>query len=190
MAQPKKTPLWIVALPALFFAGLALMFYIQLQKGGNDGQLPSALVGKPIPLTQALPLAGTTIRGFASDDFQNKITLVNIWASWCGPCRAEHPLLMRVAQDETIQLFGINYKDAPDQAVAFLVELGNPYAAINTDRKGNAAIEWGVFGVPETYVVGPDGMIAYRYAGPLTDQLYQDLIQPEIDKARLKLATQ
>lgn len=190
MANTKKTPLWIMALPALFFAGLAALFYIQLQRGGNDGQLPSALVGKPIPITEPAPLADTAILGFASADFQGKISLVNVWASWCVPCRVEHPILMRLSQEQDIQIFGINYKDAPDQAVAFLNELGNPYTAINADRRGRASIEWGVFGVPETYVVGPDGLIAYRYAGPLTDALFASLIQPEIDKARLQLVPQ
>ena len=183
----EKTAWWIAALPLIFFAGLAAIFYVQLQKG-DDGQLPSALIGKPTPITEAAPLNGSTIPGFTNENFQGKVTLVNVFASWCGPCRAEHPLLMEQAILGEVQILGINYKDAPDQAQAFLDELGNPYRAVNADRKGRASIEWGVFGVPETYVVDGDGMVVFRYAGPLTPSLFQSLIQPEIDKAKAKIA--
>lgn len=187
MNTAKQTPIWIVLLPLIFFAGLAAMFYVQLQKG-DDGQLPSALIGKPVPITEAAPLEGSTIAGFTHERFLGQVTLVNVFASWCGPCRAEHPLLMEQAILGDVQIFGINYKDAPDQALAFLDELGNPYKAVNADRRGRASIDWGVFGVPETYVVDGDGQVTFRYAGPLTQSLFQSLIQPEIDKARAKLA--
>lgn len=115
--------------------------------------------------------------------FEGQVTLVNVWGSWCVPCRQEHPLLMELAQDDRIRIAGINYKDQPENALRFLGELGNPYDAIGVDQSGRAVIDWGVYGVPETFLVGPDGTILYKHVGPITQSAVLENLLPEIDKA-------
>ena len=121
--------------------------------------------------------------GLKRADLTGKLTLVNVFASWCGPCRLEHPQLEALAGDGRIRLVGINYKDQPANALRFLGDMGNPYAAIGVDEKGRAAIDWGVYGVPETFVVGPDGIIRYKFIGPITEEALTRVVRPEIDKA-------
>ena len=153
------------------FLGLAALFFSARRR--RSSKLPSALIGQPAPDTPLPPVAGlerdgAPVPGIASADFKGAVTLVNVWASWCVPCHDEAPLLMKLAEDKRIRVVGINYKDQPDNARRFLGRYGNPFAAVGADANGRAAIEWGVYGVPETFVVGRDGRIAYKLVGPIT----------------------
>lgn len=181
--RPKPGRRWLAALPFAVFMALAGVFLFQLVSGRDASVVPSALIGAPAPRTVLPPLEGTGLPGFDPSQFAGKVTLVNVWASWCAPCRQEHPLLMRLAQDGRIAIAGLNYKDRPENARRFLGELGNPYSAIGTDSTGRAAIEWGVYGVPETFLVGPDGTILYKHVGPFTAEVVTGALLPEIDRA-------
>lgn len=169
-------------LPLALFVGLAGLFLMQLLSGRDAAQIPSALIGEQAPETNLPPLDGTGLPGLNSSEFSGKVTLVNVWASWCGPCREEHPLLMQLAQDKRFEIAGLNYKDSSDNARRFLGGLGNPYTAIGVDAAGRAAIDWGVYGVPETFMVGKDGSILFKHVGPLTAQAVSQMM-PEIEKA-------
>jgi cytochrome c biogenesis protein CcmG, thiol:disulfide interchange protein DsbE len=159
----------LVLLPLLVFGGLAALFLTGLL-GGDRGRLPSALIGQPSPMIALPPLDGVTVPGFGGQDLrQGKVRLVNVFASWCAPCHAEHPFLMELAKDPRITIFGVNQKDQPENARRFLGAKGNPYAAVGVDPNGRASIEWGVYGVPETFVVKGDGTIAYKLVGPITE---------------------
>jgi cytochrome c biogenesis protein CcmG/thiol:disulfide interchange protein DsbE len=188
-ADPTQPPRrWLVLLPLAVFLGLAGLFYYRLVSGTNTSDVPSALIGKPVPAFSLPPLQGLTIAGqpaagLATADLAGRVTVVNVWASWCVPCRQEHPLLAALATDTRIRLVGINYKDDPENALRFLGQLGNPFAAVGTDRQGRTAIDWGVYGVPESFVVGRDGRIAYKYIGPLDAEGLAARLKPEIEKA-------
>jgi len=173
----------ILLLPLGFFVALAAVFLIRLESGVDPDAIPSALVGAPAPAFDLPPLDGVAVPGLKRADLDGKVTLVNVFASWCGPCRQEHPVLEELAKDKRIRLVGINYKDQPENARRFLGDLGNPYAAIGVDRQGRAAIDWGVYGVPETFVIGADGIIRYKFIGPLTDETAAGVLMPEIEKA-------
>lgn len=168
---------WLVWLPLAIFAALAALFFFRLG-AGDPSRLPSALIGKPAP-TLALPAleglaeSGVPVPGLDPAIFKDGVTVVNVWASWCVPCRDEHPFLVRIAEDKRLRLVGINYKDAPENARRFLGRFGNPFAAVGVDRGGRAAIEWGVYGVPETFIVGRDGTIAYKHIGPIDERGYE-----------------
>jgi len=177
----------LLLLPLAVFLGLAALFYVGLLEG-DPSRLPSALIGKPAPPTDLPPLAGITrdgkpVPGIDSDTFKGKVTLLNVWASWCVPCHDEVPLLAQLAKNERIQLVSINYKDTEDNARRFLNRYGNPFAATGRDSKGRAAIDWGVYGVPETYLIGRDGRIAYKLVGPITADNLRDVLEPRIEKA-------
>jgi cytochrome c biogenesis protein CcmG/thiol:disulfide interchange protein DsbE len=156
-------------IPAALFLSLAAIFGLYLYQLGVGGKvvsdLPSALIDRPAPVFALPPIDGDG-PGFSSDRLKGHVSLVNVWASWCPPCRQEHPLLMRLA-GEGVTLYGINYKDRPEAAKAFLAELGNPFKAIGADRTGRVAIDWGVYGYPETFVVDAGGRVRYRHIGPL-----------------------
>ncbi len=185
---PKRGRLWIVAIPIVVFLGLALLFWRGLS--GNPNEIPSALIGKPVPEFSLPPVEGLNVPGFdAASLKQGQVTIVNVWASWCGPCRVEHPLLMELSKRADIRLAGINYKDEPENAVAFLGTLGMPYAAVVADRAGRAAVDWGVYGVPETFVIDGRGIIRFKYIGPLTPEGITGKLNPEIEKARAPLAS-
>jgi len=171
-------------LPLGVFACLALIFLLRLQSGVDPEAIPSALVGKPAPDFTLPPLDGEGVPGLKRADLAGTVTVVNVFASWCVPCRDEHPVLKALAAESGIRLVGIAYKDKPGDTLAFLGEVGNPYAAIGVDESGRAAIDWGVYGVPETFVVGADGVIRYKYIGPLTADSLKSVLDPEIDKAR------
>jgi len=177
----------IVLLPLALFLGLALLFLIRLG-AGDTSRIPSALIGKPAPVTELPPVPGIErdgkpVPGLGAADFKGSVTLLNVWASWCVPCVEEAPLLVRIARDPRIRVAGINYKDSPENAKRFLTRYGNPYAANGMDSNGRAAIEWGVYGVPETFVVGRDGRIAYKLIGPIAVQNIDTVLKPEIEKA-------
>ncbi|MBV8791394.1 MAG: DsbE family thiol:disulfide interchange protein, partial [Pseudolabrys sp.] len=151
-------------------------------------RIPSALIGQMAPQTDLPPLEGLTrdgapMPGLASDAFKSNVTVVNVWASWCVPCRDEVLFLAQLAQDKRIKLVGINYKDQADNARRFLNRYGNPFAATGVDENGRTAIDWGVYGVPETFVVGRDGRIAYKLIGPITADNLAKTLMPEIEKA-------
>ena len=152
-------------LPVLVFVGVGIGLALGLTR--DPSVLPSALLGKPVPTFELPPLAGRAGGGLSSADLQGGgPALVNIFASWCVPCRAEHPLLMALAE-RGVTIHGINYKDEPEQVAAWLDELGDPFARIGADREGRVGIDWGVYGVPETFVVDGEGRIRHRFVGPL-----------------------
>jgi cytochrome c biogenesis protein CcmG, thiol:disulfide interchange protein DsbE len=156
-------------LPALVFLALAVLFLVRLYSG-DPSKVPSALIGRPAPSFALEPLAGgnQAMPGLATDDLKaGKVTVVNVWASWCAPCRQEHPALMELAKDPSIRVVGINYKDASENARRFLGTFGNPYSAVGVDPDGRTSIDWGVYGVPETFIVGGDGTIRYKHIGPI-----------------------
>jgi cytochrome c biogenesis protein CcmG/thiol:disulfide interchange protein DsbE len=177
----------LVLLPLLVFLSIAALFFIRLGDG-DPSRIPSALIGRPVPATDLPPLPGLErdgkpVPGLTTSTFHGAVTLVNVWASWCVPCHDEVPFLERLANDKRIQLVGINYKDAPDNARRFLYRYGNPFAATGRDDAGRASIDWGVYGVPETFLVGRDGRIAYKLVGPITADNLGRTLEPEIEKA-------
>lgn len=172
-----------VLLPLLVFLGLAGLFLSQLLSGRDTSEIPSALIGLPAPQISLPPLEGVKLPGLDSKSFAGKVTLVNVFASWCAPCREEHPVLLGLSQDKRFTLAALNYKDQPENARRFLGDLGNPYQAIGVDPAGRAAIDWGVYGVPETFVIGKDGKIAYKHVGPLTPESVRTLLLPQVEKA-------
>lgn len=184
MTAERKRGRWTVALPFLIFAGLAGLFFYALQTG-DPSKLPSAMLGKPVPDFTLPPLEGLKADGgapvpsFAAADLAGgEPTIVNVFASWCVPCLQEHPMLMALANDTDVRLYGINYKDDPASARRFLGRYGNPFDRVGTDASGRVAIDFGVYGVPETYVISGDGKIAYRHVGPLTEQAINEKILP------------
>lgn len=175
---------WPRLVPVAIFAVLAIFFLVRLETGGNREAIPSALVGKPAPEFSLPPLEGAGVPALARADLVGaKPTVVNVFASWCAPCRLEHPQLEQLAKDDRIRVVGINYKDTPANARRFLDEMGNPFAAIGIDERGRAAIDWGVYGVPETFVVGADGTILYKFIGPISPDALERTLMPEIEKA-------
>ena len=183
----KKRRNLLVLLPLIGFLALAALFLVRLY-AGDPGRLPSALIGRAAPPTDLPPLAGLqrdgkTVPGLSNAAFPGELTLVNVWASWCVPCADEVPFLEQLSKDKRIQLVGINYKDAPDNARRFLNRYGNPFAATGRDEAGRASIDWGVYGVPETFLVGRDGRIAYKLVGPVNDESLTRALGPEIEKA-------
>jgi len=185
-AASSRRPL-LMALPLLFFLGLAMLFWFRLGDG-DPSRIPSALIGHPAPQTVLPPLGGlladgVQVPGLDPAILKGRISLVNVWASWCVPCHDEAPLLTKLAKDKRLQLVGINYKDAPDNARRFLGRYGNPFSIVGVDGNGRAAIEWGVYGVPETFVVGREGTIVYKLVGPITPDNIDSVLKAEIDKA-------
>jgi cytochrome c biogenesis protein CcmG, thiol:disulfide interchange protein DsbE len=179
----RKRPRLVFLVPLALFAALAALFLIRLETGGGSDIVPSALVGKTAPDFSLPALEGSDLPGLSHASLLGNLTLVNVFASWCGPCRIEHPQLEILAKDSRIRLVGINYKDQPQNAGRFLEELGNPYAAIGVDKKGRAAIDWGVYGVPETFIVSPKGIILHKFVGPITEEALEQVMKPEIEKA-------
>ena len=180
---PPPTRRLFVLLPLLVFLGLAGLFLSQLLSGRDVSEVPSALIGLPAPQTNLPALAGSNLPGLDSKAFAGKVTLVNVFASWCAPCREEHPVLLALSQDKRFSMAALNYKDQPENARRFLGDLGNPFQAIGVDEAGRASIDWGVYGVPETFVIGKDGKIAYKHVGPLTADSAETLLLPQIEKA-------
>lgn len=175
--------IWLVLLPLAIFLVLAAIFLAQLLSGRDNQTIPSALIGQLAPATSLPPLDGMDLPGLDSAALSGKVTLVNVWASWCAPCRQEHPLLMVLSANPDLQIAGLNYKDRPENARRFLGDLGNPYDAIGVDNSGRAAIDWGVYGVPESFLVGRDGRIVWKHVGPFDDRSVREGLLPELEKA-------
>jgi cytochrome c biogenesis protein CcmG/thiol:disulfide interchange protein DsbE len=177
----------LALLPLLVFGGIAAtaakMLYDQDVHGKDISAIPSALIGTRAPALALAPLDGATVPALTDAAVKGKLTLVNVFASWCIPCREEHPMLKELAKDTRINIVAINYKDKSENALRFLGELGNPYAAIGVDPDGSAAIDWGVYGIPESYLVGPDGTILYKKVGPFDAAGIKDGLEPAIAKA-------
>jgi cytochrome c biogenesis protein CcmG/thiol:disulfide interchange protein DsbE len=176
-----------VLVPLAVFLALVFLFLLRLYSG-DPSLIPSALIGHPAPQTNLPPVAGlerdgAAVPGIDPARFRGAVTVVNVWASWCVPCHDEAPLLMQLAQDSRVRLIGINYKDQPDNARRFLGRYGNPFSAAGADESGRAAIEWGVYGVPETFVIGKDARIAYKLVGPITADNFAAVLKPQIEKA-------
>jgi cytochrome c biogenesis protein CcmG/thiol:disulfide interchange protein DsbE len=161
--------------PLLVLVGLVVVFAVSMDRDPN--LVRSVLIDQPAPAFTLAPLEGMDVPGFATADLTGEPTLVNVFASWCVPCRDEHTLLEEISARTGLRLFGINQNDAPENARAFLAELGNPYAAIGTDRDRRVSIDWGVYGVPETFLVDAEGVIRFKHIGPLTpESIERDLI--------------
>lgn len=177
--MPKLSPLML--LPPVIFAGLAVLFVTGMYRDDPDA-LPSTIVGQAAPsVGQAGVIAGLDPM---TDALLREpgVKLVNIWASWCAPCRAEHPTITQLA-DEGYAVYGLNYKDNPDNARAFLAELGDPYIAVAADDTGRVALDWGVYGVPETFIIDANGIVRYRHAGPLTQRMLDQGFRDALEKA-------
>ena len=178
---------WLMVLPVIVFLAQAALFWLRLGDG-DPSLIPSALIGHPAPQTSLPPLQGllsngAQVPGLDPAKFEGKVSVVTVWASWCVPCHDEAPLLTQLGKDKRLQLVGINYKDAPDNARRFLSRYGNPFASVGVDGNGRAAIEWGVYGVPETFVVGREGTIVFKLVGPITPDNIDSVLKAQIDKA-------
>jgi cytochrome c biogenesis protein CcmG/thiol:disulfide interchange protein DsbE len=178
---------WLVMMPLVAFAALAALFWFRLGSG-DPSKIPSALIGRPAPQTALPPLQGLVnngveVPGLDPAVFKGKVSVVNVWASWCVPCHDEAPLLTALGKDKRLQIVGINYKDSPDNARRFLGRYGNPFGIVGVDGNGRGSIEWGVYGVPETFVVGRDGTIVYKLVGPVTPENIDAVLKIELEKA-------
>jgi len=175
---PAKPGPWI---PAAIFALLVIVLGIGLFM--DPRLVPSPLLGKPVPAFELPPVKGRGL-GLADADLQGEVSLVNVFASWCTACREEHPLLMQVKESNTVPIHGLNYKDAPDDVARWLDTLGDPYARTGADITGRVSIDWGVYGVPETYVIDRDGNIAYKHIGALKQIDWDETVLPLIQRLR------
>jgi cytochrome c biogenesis protein CcmG/thiol:disulfide interchange protein DsbE len=178
----------VAFLPLILFLALSGVFLVRLF-AGDPTKLPSVLIGRPVPAfalpaVEGLAAKGNPVPGFAAADLsKGRPTLVNVFASWCAPCHQEHPFLMELAKDGRFGIVGINQKDKPENARRFLGRLGNPYSAVGADADGRISVEWGVYGVPETFLVSGDGRILFKHVGPLTPDSIREKLMPEITKA-------
>ncbi len=171
-------------LPVAGFFGLAALFFFAIF-GGDPSEVPSALLGKPVPEFTLPPVADTGVPSFSTVNLkQGEVTVVNVWASWCVPCRKEHPLLEALAQESGAPIFGLNYKDSGDAAQRFLATLGNPFTRVGADLDGRVSIDWGVYGVPETFVVDGEGKIVLKHVGAIDPKSLTEKILPAIEHAR------
>src|SRR5882672_10806324 len=168
-------------LPVIAFAAVVVFLGIGLTR--DPRVVPSPLIGKPVPVFDLPPVKGRTA-GLSSRDFGGDVVLLNVFASWCVSCRAEHSLLVALSRQHAVPIFGLNYKDKPDDAAAWLDNMGDPYVRTGADLDGRVGIDWGVYGVPETFVVDRTGRIAYKHIGPLTREALENTLLPMIEKLR------
>ena len=171
----------VYLVPLSVFLVMAVYFAVGLTK--DSTVLPSALIDKPVPEFSLPPIEGGPGKGFSSADLRaGRVSVINVFASWCGPCRTEHPFITRLATLKVAKVYGLNYKDNPKSALRWLRELGDPYAAHGADNDGRVSIDWGVYGIPETFVVDGRGMIRYKHVGPINGNILEDEILPVIKK--------
>jgi cytochrome c biogenesis protein CcmG, thiol:disulfide interchange protein DsbE len=168
-------------LPVAVFAVVAVGLAIGLTR--NPQEIPSALIGKPVPAFALPPVQGRTL-GLSDADLKGEVSLVNVFASWCTACRYEHPLFMRLKEGGVVPIHGLNYKDRPEDAAKWLDDLGDPYTRTGADLDGRVGIEWGVYGVPETFVISKDGLIVHKHIGPVSAKDLEDTILPLIEGLR------
>jgi cytochrome c biogenesis protein CcmG, thiol:disulfide interchange protein DsbE len=178
-ARRRLRPLFL--LPVAGFLGLLAAFALGLEH--DPSRVPSPLIGKPVPDFALPPVAGHG-QGFAASDLRGRVSLVNVFASWCVSCREEHPLLLQLARAAVAPIDGLDYKDKPVDAARWLTAMGDPYGRIGADRDGRVAIDWGVYGVPETFVVDRNGVIAYKVIGPITPETLERTILPLVARLR------
>jgi cytochrome c biogenesis protein CcmG, thiol:disulfide interchange protein DsbE len=169
-------------LPLVVLAGLIAVFAMSMDR--DPALVRSVMIDRPAPAFTLPAVAGTGVEGFDTEALKGQVTVVNVFASWCIPCRDEHPLLKVLKTETGVQLFGINQRDQAENAVKFLNELGNPYDRIGGDTDNRVSIDWGVYGVPETFVVNADGVITYKHVGPMTPESLEKDVLPAIEKAR------
>jgi cytochrome c biogenesis protein CcmG, thiol:disulfide interchange protein DsbE len=169
-------------LPLLVLVALIAVFASSMNR--DPTLVRSVMIDKPAPAFTLPAVAGTGVEGFDTAALKGEVTVVNVFASWCVPCRAEHPLLEVLKTESGVRLYGINQRDQADNAAKFLGELGNPYDRIGADSDNRVSIDWGVYGVPETFVVNAAGVITYKHVGPMTPQSLENEVLPAIEKAR------
>jgi cytochrome c biogenesis protein CcmG/thiol:disulfide interchange protein DsbE len=169
-------------LPLVLFGVLAAYFYAGLQR--DPSEIPSALIDRPVPTFDLPAVAGVAKPGLSSKALAGEVSLVNVFASWCPPCRVEHPLLVRLSREGDVPIYGLNYKDKADDARRWLAELGNPYRAIGWDFENRVAVDFGVYGAPETFVVDRKGTIRYRHVGAVTPDVLERTLMPMVDRLR------
>ncbi len=167
--------------PLLVFGGLVLLFAKGLEL--DPRKVPSPLIDKPAPAFE-LPRLKQPDATLGIDDLKGQVTLLNVWASWCSGCRVEHPFLVKLARSGEIPIYGLNYKDEPADALNWLRRLGDPYTAVAVDRDGRVGIDWGVYGVPETFLIDRDGMIRYKQIGPLDEETWNSVIRPMVERLK------
>ncbi len=165
------------AVPVLVFGALVVVFAIGL--GRDPGYVPSPLIGKPAPAFD-LPRLDDPAQRLTNADLRGRVSLVNVWGTWCSGCRQEHEMLMQLAATSGVPIYGLNWKDDTGEARDWLRRLGNPYVATGVDADGRAAIDWGVYGAPETFLIGPDGTVAYKHIAPLTREAWEQEFLPRI----------
>jgi cytochrome c biogenesis protein CcmG/thiol:disulfide interchange protein DsbE len=183
LSEPSTTKGSRVAFLLILLAFLALVAILAIGLTLDPRKVPSPLIGRPVPEFSLPPVKGRAL-GLASAHLKGEVSLVNVFASWCVACRQEHPLFMQLKADGTVAIQGINYKDRPEDAAQWLDELGDPYTRTGADLDGRVSIDWGVYGVPETFVIDRDGRIAYKQIGPITPQVLRDTILPLIERLR------
>ena len=172
----------LALLPLVLLVGLIAVFATQM--GRDTSLVRSVLIDKPAPVFTLPAVAGTGVEGFDTASLAGEVTVVNVFASWCGPCRDEHPLLEVLKAESGVRLFGINQRDQADNAVKFLTELGNPYDRIGGDTDNRVSIDWGVYGVPETFVVNAAGVVTYKHVGPMTPETLRDDVLRAVERAK------
>ena len=171
----------VYLVPLSVFLVMAVYFAVGLTK--DSKVLPSALIDKPVPEFSLPPIEGGPGKGFSSADLRaGRVSVINVFASWCGPCRTEHPFITRLATLKVAKVYGLNYKDNPKSALRWLREFGDPYAAHGVDNDGRVSIDWGVYGIPETFIIDNSGTIRYKHVGPINGDILEDEILPVIKK--------
>ena len=165
------------ALPLVIFVLMVLLLGYGLRPGYDPKEIPSPLIDKAAPAF-SLAMLDAPSRQLSTADMAGQVWVLNVWASWCVSCRAEHPVITALANKNLVSVIGLNYKDEPDEATRWLEQFGNPYTASVMDREGRVGIDWGVYGVPETFIIGADGMIKYKHIGPVTHESLEQKILP------------
>jgi cytochrome c biogenesis protein CcmG/thiol:disulfide interchange protein DsbE len=177
----QKLRIVLALTPLVILAGLIAVFAVSLNR--DPGLIQSVLIDKPAPQFDLPAVEGTGVPGFDTAALTGEVTVVNVFASWCIPCRDEHPVLEELTRRTGVRLFGLNQKDQPENLRAFLAELGNPFAAIGGDMSGRTSIDWGVYGVPETFVVDAQGIVRFKHIGPINPQSLKNEVIPAIERA-------